>query len=68
LDRPGAGDIERTRRCVAGFNAHDARDVALRIFEAGDGLGTFPFRGRVVPNARGREVTVAYPDIVNAGL
>jgi toxin ParE1/3/4 len=61
---PALDDIERIRRYVADFNPHAARDVVLRILEAGDGLATFPFRGRAVPNARVREITVAYPYIV----
>jgi plasmid stabilization system protein ParE len=42
---PALDDIEKIRRYAADFNPHAARDVVLRILEAGDGLATFPFRG-----------------------
>ena len=57
-------DIQRIRNDIADFNPYAAHDMALRILEAGDGLATFPFRGRAVPNARVREITVSYPDII----
>jgi toxin ParE1/3/4 len=61
---PALDDIERIRRYITGFNPLAARDMAQRILEAGDGLATFPFRGRAVPNARVREITVAPPYII----
>jgi toxin ParE1/3/4 len=61
---PALDDIERVRRYIAGFNPLAAREMAQRILQAGNGLATFPFRGRAVPNSRLREITVALPYII----
>ncbi len=57
-------DLQHIRRYIADFNPYAAQDMAARILEAGNGLATFPFRGRGVPNSKLREITLAWPYII----
>ena len=57
-------DVECIRRYIGNFNSHAARDMAERIIEAGNGLATFPNRGRQVPGTRLRETAFARPYII----
>ncbi|MGO9173586.1 MAG: type II toxin-antitoxin system RelE/ParE family toxin [Rhodomicrobium sp.] len=57
-------DLQHIRRYIADFNPYAAHDMAERILEAGNGLASFPFRGRAVPSTQIRETTIAYPYII----
>jgi toxin ParE1/3/4 len=62
--RAALADVQRIRIYISGFNPYAASDMAEHIIQAGNGLATFPFRGRAVPNGRLREITVAPPYII----
>ncbi len=56
-------DLRGIRAYIGQFNPYAARDMAVRLVEAGDSLGYFPHRGRTIaPNVR--ELTVVHPYII----
>lgn len=57
-------DFEDIRRYIGNLNPYAARDMAERIIEAANGLATFPYRGRQVPDTQLRESTIARPYII----
>ena len=57
-------EIDRIYRYIAQFNPRAAENTARAILAAGDSLEIFPFRGRVVPGSRLREMSLPYPYII----
>jgi len=57
-------DIRHIHRYIARFNRRAAEDLARELVAAGDGLETFPQRGRPVPGTNLREWPLVYPYIV----
>jgi addiction module RelE/StbE family toxin len=61
---PALADLHKIRRYISEFNPHAAQDMASRIVEAGNGLSSFPYRGRAVTRSKLREITIAHPYII----
>ncbi len=57
-------EVSRIYDYVADFNPRAAAHLAEKLIEAGDGLVTFPHRGRPVPGTPLRELVVVYPYII----
>jgi toxin ParE1/3/4 len=61
---PALADLHKIRRYISEFNPYAAQDIASRIVEAGNGLSSFPHRGRAVTSSKLREITIAHPYII----
>jgi toxin ParE1/3/4 len=57
-------DLEDIRRYIGTFNPPAAQRLAARLIAVGNGLVTFPDRGRPVPDTDLREATVVHPYII----
>ncbi len=58
------GDIARIYAYIAQFNPGAAETIARALLAAGDGLASFPNRGRQVPGTALREWPLVYPHII----
>ena len=56
--------IQRAYEYLHELNPRAAEHLAASLFASGDGLVTFPHRGRVVPGTGMREIVSAYPYII----
>ncbi len=61
-------DLQKIRRYIADFNPRAARETAVELENAGNSLGSFPFRGRTVSGTHLREWTLVYPYIIRYRL
>jgi addiction module RelE/StbE family toxin len=57
-------EVEHIYRYLAQFNPRAAETMVMEILAAGDSLENFPYRGRVVPGAQLREITLARPYVI----
>jgi toxin ParE1/3/4 len=57
-------DVRNIRRYIADFNLYAAHDMASRLIDAGNSLGNFPHRGRIVPKSNFREMTLIRPYVI----
>lgn len=56
--------VERIFEYLVVFNPRAAEKVVAILIETGDGLATFPNRGRLVRGSDKREVMMVYPYII----
>ena len=62
--RAAARGIARGYDYLAGFNPRAAMRVAETLRDEGNGVMSFPHRGRPVPGTGMRELVTAYPYII----